>query len=176
MKNWIVALALSIGVTATAFHAHAQPILEGAQELGISGFIDFDTPNKTEFRLSGQYGIFVMDYLQVGPRVSVFDNDVYTAWKIGGFAEYNFDTGTPWVPFVGAGLNIAGIDVATGAGGEDNTGLSLTLSGGGKYFLTEQVALSSALNFELATAKLYPARRRVKDTDWNVEVGLRFFF
>lgn len=175
MKSKFVALAVSLGIAA-AVTVHAQPILEGAQELGISGFLDFDTPNKTEFRLSGQYGIFVIDYLEVGPRISVFDNDVYTAWKVGGFAEYNFDTGTAWVPFVGTGLNIAGVDVATGAGGKDATGLSLSLSGGAKFFLTEQVALSSALNFELGTARLYPSRRKVKNNDWNFDVGLRFFF
>lgn len=175
MKKWIVALAFSLGIAGVSA-AQTQPILEGAQELGLSGFIDFDTPNKTEIRLTGQYGIFVMDYLEVGPRISVFDNDVYTAWKLGGFAEYNFDTGTAWVPFVGTGLSIAGVDVATGAGGESNTGLALSLSGGAKFFLTEQVALSGALNFEVATDKLYPARREVKDTDWNLEVGFRFFF
>lgn len=169
-------LPILVIALAAAQGSFAQPILQDSQEAGISAFLDFDTPNKTELRFTGQYGYFVLDYLEVGPRVKIFDNEVYTAWRLGGFCEYNIDTGTPWVPFVGAGLDLAGVDVATGGGGEDNVGLALGFTGGAKYFFTEQVALSSALNFEFATDDLYPSRDEVEDTDWNIEVGLRFFF
>ncbi len=183
---------------------HAANILEGNREIGVSGGIDFDTVDDTLIDLNFTYGYFTADFLEFGGRVGIADSDTFTQWRVGAFTEYHFYSNQPMVPFIGASIDLAGASVETegrsvvlasvnpdGAGGadvaateivtrtkidEDNTAIVLGFAAGVKYFLNEDVAISTALNLEFATDDIFPADNEVDSTNWDFEVGLRFYF
>ena len=188
-------IAMTAGLLAGT--AQAANLLEGNRELGVSGTIDFDTVDDTLIDLNFTYGYFVADFLEMGARVGLTDSDTYSQWRLGGFTEYHLYYDSPLVPFFGGSIDIAGASVelpgrsATVVAGnsdvagtrivvgkvdEDNTAIVLGVVAGVKYFLNEDVAISSALNLEFATDDIFPADKDVDSTNWDIEFGLRFYF
>lgn len=153
--------------------AQAANLLQGNREIGVSGLVDFDTVDDTLIDLSLQYGVLLRDALEAGGRVGIRDSDSATLWSLGGFIEYNFLGETEWVPFVGTGVAITSSDVNDRS---DETGVGLNLTGGTKYFLSDSVALTTALTFEWATDDVFPTDDGAEDTNWDIEIGMRFYF
>jgi len=73
---------------------------------------DFDT-----FNVSANFGVgyFLSDQFEVGmrPGVIIADGGSQYSWSLPVFADFHFDLGNGWVPFVGAniGYNIGGGNV-----------------------------------------------------------------
>lgn len=168
--SMFVALCLSAGTTYSA------SILQGNRELGVSGTIDFDTADDTLVALSLSYGIFPVDYLEVGARTGFRVDDRVTQWHLGGFTEFHIYTGDYLVPFIGASLDLAGAEVSFGDIDEDNTAAVLGAVAGVKYFLNTHVAVSTSLNFEFATDDIFPSDDGADDNNWDIRLGLRFYF
>jgi hypothetical protein len=179
MKKVFIILIISL----LAGTSMAQRLAVGTQEVKLSGTIDFKTAAGTLIDLDVFYGVFVMDYLEVGGVLGVIDDDARTIWRIGAASEYNIDLGSPLVPYVGLGIYLSKYEIQVKNSDliiatEDEKEEAFLASGevGCKYFLTDNVALSTAFVFEWATKDIYPDDNKMTDTDYHIDFGLRAFF
>lgn len=174
MRRWVIA---GVALVLASSWVRAAALQQGVQELGLSGLIDFDTPDDTLVDIEVSYGYFVADYLEVGGKAGITDDERSTFWGFGGFVEYNFETNTPLIPYVGASLGWAGGEVQIDPeNDENNSALLFGLEGGAKYFLTETVALTGGLAFDVASDDVFPSDDGVEDINWDLRMGIRFFF
>lgn len=166
-------LALLAATTMLTTQVHAAAIALGTQELRLNGGIDFDSPVGTDIGLNLGYGYFVADYLEIGGLFTVSDNDLVSTLGLGGFVEYNIETETDIIPFVGGQLRYLYADVEI-AGNE--SAFALGLYAGTKFFVTTDLAITPRLFFEIATEDLYLEDDKVSDTDFGIDLGLSYFF
>lgn len=173
MKNFAMIAAAAIVAFSSPVHANKAAIAQGTQELRVQGGIDFKSAAGTDLAVDLGYGYFIADYLEIGGLFSFGDNDAVSLLGLGAFAEYNIDTMSSFVPFAGGQLAFSQVDIR-GAG--DETALSLGLYAGVKFFLTEDLALSTRFLMEQATEDIYLDDRGVDDFDYGIDFGLRYFF
>ncbi len=168
MKKTLVVVLLSV----LAVTSHGTLLSIGSNELGLSGMVDFDSPGGTLIDLNMFYGYFVTDFFEVGVKTSFTDADDFTSWSFGPVVEQNFDLGVELIPFVGASLAYAQAETDSGT----ENAFVIGVQGGGKYFLTEYLAVSTALVLELANEDIFPAEDDFEKYDVRLELGLRTFF
>jgi hypothetical protein len=147
---------------------------EGTQEIVVGGYFDASSLDGETVQLNGSYGLFIMDYLEVGAFASWLTTDVAgDAINVGAFAEYNFATETPVVPFVGIRAAYASLDLEDVELDDAFVGIA---TAGVKYFLADNVALKLALNGEMASEDIYVDEdMQFEDTDFNVTLGMAFY-
>ncbi len=164
-----------LAFVALTFNAHAQnaAIALGTQELRLAGGLDFDTAAGTDLSLDAGYGYFIADFLEVGGLFGFGDNDDVFGLSLGGFTEYNFDTESSFIPFVGGQIELAYYDFDAGG---DDTALVLGLYGGGKFFLTGDLAINTRLIIEVATEEVYPDGNGLDDVDTRIDLGLSYYY
>lgn len=166
-----------VAVAAIAFTSLAQAnnaaIAQGTQELRLQGGLDFTSAFGTDLSIDLGYGYFVTDYVEVGGLFSFGDNDLVSLLGAGVFSEYNFDTMTSVVPFAGGQIAFNQVDL-NGFG--DENALTLALYGGVKFFITEDLAISTRFVMEQATADIYLDDGKPDDFDYGIDFGLRYFF
>lgn len=174
MKKLII-LAL---VALFAASSYASMLPADTAEVFVTGLVDLETGSDTLIDLNFGYGYFFIDYLETGWRVGIEDDDFHTAWSVGGFAEYNFDIGIELMPFVGASLDIISIDYHDEVADDlDETAGVLGLQAGAKYFITESLAVSTALVVEKSTEDIYAEDDgETSSTNIKLELGMRFFY
>lgn len=172
MKKWS-RLALAALMLAP-LHVHAASLALGTQELRVQGLLDPSSVNGDEFNLGLSYGYFFADNVQAGGRGTFVDNDRVSSLGIGGYVEFNVDTGSEVMPFGEAFLGVSNVDVED-AGGDDTAGV-VELRAGAKYFLAEQVAIAGAGVFAFATEDIYPDNKKLRNTDVFLEFSLRCYF
>ncbi len=190
MKKLLI-IALVSCFAATSF---GQMLAAGTSELKVGGLVDFETADDTLAILEVFYGVFWWDYVEIGAAFRIEESDNVSIWSVGLETEYNFDLGNELVPYVGIGLAVARYDIEldqiatevfdataeTAAAAEesdtDDTALVLKLTGGAKYFVTENVAVSGALALRWATEDIYWEEESLEDSDATLEVAMRFFF
>ena len=165
-------------VALCAAGSYASMLPADTAEVFVTGMLDLETANDTLIDLTFGYGYFFVDYLETGWRVGLEDDDAHTAYSLGGFAEYNFDLGIELMPFVGASLDLVSVDMHdTGDDDGDKTAGVLGIQGGAKYFITESLAVSTALVVERATKDIYPVDDAITSkTNIKFEVGMRYFY
>ena len=165
-------------VALCAAGSYASMLPADTAEVFVTGMLDLETANDTLIDLNFGYGYFFVDYLETGWRVGLEDDDAHTAYSLGGFAEYNFDLGIELMPFVGASLDLVSVDMHdTGDDDGDKTAGVLGIQGGAKYFITESLAVSTALVVERATKDIYPEDdANTSKTNIKFEVGMRYFY
>lgn len=157
--------------------AHAAPIALGTQEVLFYGGIDFESPSGTAVDFDAGYGYFVADYVEVGGLFGFSNDDYISSFAAGGFAEYNFETETDVLPFVGTQLRLIYADVDTAFGSQSETAGALGLYVGVKFFITEELAISMRALFEAATEDIYlEDDGQVENVDMGIDFGLRYFF
>lgn len=156
--------------------ASGNSLLRGSRELGVSGIVDFDTPADTLIALDLSYGIFPLDYLETGLAVGFRNDDRVTQYRAGGFMDYHFDTGRALIPYLGVAADIAGAEVTFGEIDVSSTALILGLEAGVKSFLNPNVAVATAIGFDFATDEVFPTDDGATDTNWDIVLGLRFYF
>ncbi|HMP89880.1 MAG TPA: outer membrane beta-barrel protein [Kiritimatiellia bacterium] len=167
---------LSLAALALASQVSAAPLALGTQEIRFDGMIDFDSVAGTDISINVGYGYFIMDYLEVGGIGGITDNDIVTTFSVGGFAEYNIDTATELIPFLGSQLRLVYADIDVGATSESQTALALGLYAGAKFFLTEGLAISGRFMIEVASDDIFPEEKKVNDVNFGIDFGLRYFF
>ena len=180
MKKLLLVVAM-LGLSLNGFGAL---LTQGTSELGVSGLWDFKTVNDRLINAEISYGYFVMDLLEVGPRGSFTDDDLHRAWSVGVFSEYNFDLSyleiiPEIVPFVGASLSVAGASLDIPAEDEekqDDNGLDLGLSGGSKFFVTDNAAIVASLDINMCTGEVYANEDELEKTNVSLNLGLRICF
>lgn len=178
----LAALALSSGISAAAVSDVAGKLSEttgvsirnndlpmlakGVQEFGLSGKLNWEA--ETEYALDLSYGRFVTDGLLVGVKGGVFGENSDASFSFGVFGEYNFNTGTKWVPFIGLGAEWARID----DGAFDADAIRLRGELGVKYFLRENMAISGSMSGSWVSDTTPDG----DDFGKQINFGLRFYF
>ena len=137
----------------------------GTQELGISGSLNLD--NVTTYSLDLSYGYFVRDNWEIGVTGEMIGNNSNRDFNVGFFTEYNFATGSKWVPFVGGA--VVWNDV--GLGNIDDDGLAFRGTLGLKYFLRSHMAIAISTGFDW-----HPDNATDVDLAPNFDIGMRFYF
>ncbi len=150
----------------------------GTQELGIGGSLDLN--DGVAWDLNFTYGWFIQDNWEVGFAVdwSGEDGDLLQNSRFGLFTEYNFATGTKWVPYAGLGVSYA----ATGdrfVGDEEvfgAEGFAFTGELGLKYFIRSHMAVYAGVNYSWSPDDVFGVADEIGDNLTNVEIGMRFYF
>lgn len=168
---------LSLPGKALSFGNDSLPNLSaGTQEFGLSGRVGFQDEFDAAFILS--YGYFFKDNWQVGfnadaiLREGSVDNGNGDSLSVALFTEYHFETGTKWVPFVGASVGLGSIS-STGTNGDGISSEGVELSGvvGLKYFITQNIAISGGIDFSWNSGDALDA-----DFGSDINIGTRFYF
>ncbi len=166
---------IAIATMLTVNHASAGRTDHGTVELGVNFNLDFDGPGGTTIDGGLLGGYYIMDGLLVGGAFTGYDDDFIT--RIAGFAtiEQHFETGTPWVPYIGGQLGVMHGKYKLGGESESTTALAIGATGGLKYFLTESVAIDLSINALLATDDVFLASGEPENYNITIKGGLRFF-
>jgi hypothetical protein len=145
----------------TGFAGSGLPMLApGVQELSLGGFLNWSGP--TAYGLNISYGRFVTSNVQVGVLGQISGVNSDNDYRLGIFGEYNFLTGTAWVPYVRA----------TGGYANPNQGshsLALDLDGGVKYFMRPNIAIYG----EIGGGWVSDGTREFNK---QLNVGMNFYF
>lgn len=141
-------------------------IRQGVTEFGLSGFLDWD--DDTDYALNLSYGYFVNDCWMLGVRLGTRGTNSDIDVSAGLFAEYNFHTGTKWVPFVGIGADWQRLD----SDFADSDSIEMSGEFGVKYFMRANVAVTASMAGTWASDTLPDGN----DFGSRINLGLRFYF
>jgi hypothetical protein len=177
----VAAVIVGLAFTGTAWAEVTPNIDKGTKQLAIYGSYDNNHPLDYQLILGGAFGYFVTDGLLLSGVLGWQSNDLADSIEAGVVGEYNFNTNSPWVPFVKAGVLYKGVeldDEIYNVSDEADADAWLGRLGGGvKYFFRSDIAISLALNYDIASEDLY------FDDDGNAEnynikavLGLNFYF
>lgn len=151
-------------------------IMEGNQELGLSGNIDFEGPTGgVDIDIRGTYGYFISNFLEIGGFGNFsreLDGDVMR-YGLGAFAEYHFPVWPRVIPYVGLSLGLQFVDVDFD---EDESALIFTPRVGVKWFLRDYFAIDTNLFFALATDDVFVNDGDLDKYDIGINLGLRVYF
>jgi len=179
-----MALLLMFGLQAMAQEPPFSPlIMEGDKELGLSGNLDFEGEGPDgdfNLNISGTYGYFIRNYLEVGgfANLNMIDGTDFMRYGLGGFAEYHFARWEPFgwqsvIPYVGASLGLAFADPDEG---EDQSALIFMPRVGIKWFIRNYFAIDTNFFVALATDDIYKNGEDLDPYDIGLSLGLRVFF
>lgn len=152
----------------------------GTQELGIGGSVDLNDGIAWDLNLT--YGWFIKDNWEVGFSVDWAgeDSDILRDSRFGLFTEYNFATGTKWVPYVGLGVSYAASgDRFDSVNDQEVAGVEgIAFSGelGIKYFIRSHMAVYGGVNFSWSPDDVFGVADEIGDNLTNIEIGMRFYF
>ena len=142
-------------------------VLEGAGVINVMG---------DDVQIQLAYGQFVADGLELALVAGLRDNDAYMSTELGLRAEYNFDLGSAFVPFLSAG--VAWADVESDASDIDTDAAVFSLGGGVKYFINDNVALAVNGSYLWATDDIFVDSEdgEVNDDEFRILFSVRFYF
>lgn len=134
------------------------------------------------------YGRFITDALQLGvSHIGIIGNtddgagskNTAAVYGIDGFAKYHFYTkGQTVVPYVGLQVGYLGLTANSGGGGPDSTGSSVSYGGMGglKFFLSENFAITTELNYRRYEMKMSPGNDESTSDQISFLVGFAVYF
>jgi hypothetical protein len=181
MKKLIsTTLAISLfGLCGTAL-AQGTPMLGmGVKELGIVGNLDFEDPEGgTAVDLSGTYGYFMADNMEVGAKGSYLRELGGDAWQLGlgAFVELHFPYSNLLVPYVGADGEWRHASLDRPPIDNDENSLVITPKVGAKWFVREYFAIDTNLFYTWASDDIFINDFEAKNYDWGLRAGLRVYF
>lgn len=111
-------------------------LAEGVQELSLGGQLNWEGSTAYNFDIS--YGYFLTSNWLIGVQAGITGVNSDKDYRVGVFGEYNFLTGTKWVPFIRAGIGYARPDEG------DNSGV-LGVDAGIKYFMRSNLAIFASM-------------------------------
>jgi len=157
--------------------SQAQMLDKGTREFAISGNGDIVSGDVSLY-LEPKFGYFAWDNVELGLAGSLNYNENETQVSIGPFAEYNFRTGSKWVPFVGGAVEWLNADIDIDSSGveTDSDGVGFDASLGLKYFLADNIAISTRYTHQWASDDLFTSADEVKDSAGFYVIGMRFYF
>ena len=176
-KRSMVVFALAVAICVASSASAQDPLLQrGVKELALSGSFDFEQEGNPAIDLTGRYGYFIQNLLEVGGFAEIAgDFDDVFRYGLGGFAELHFSPiMASAVPYLGADLSLAFVDTDLA---EDNAALVFRPRAGVKWFLREYVAIDTGFFVALATDDLFQNNRNDLDPyDIGLRLGLRVYF
>lgn len=185
MKKIACLLAVAL-IAATGFSAS---LSEGTKELGVAGEINRDT-----VAAAASLGYFVIDNLVVGlgaggAYYDFGDRLEMTSYSGGVYAQYHFDLGSAFVPFIGAQANIAYAKVSQKYSSTDPSGAKVTTEVssdetafmgegqvGVKMFVAENVAIAAYGFYDMSNKEIYSNKDEMEKKDFGLRVGMNTYF
>lgn len=180
-KSSIATIGLALALSFVASHAGARALVtEGSNELGMSGFVDFQSEVGLQTSLDLRYAYFFIDSFSVGALGGFSDNDYYTNIRLALSGEYNFlisddyrpIIGTDFVPFIGAAVGIQYAD----SDRDDVMAGVLSPELGVKFFLSDDFAVTASFLSQFATDDVFMDDHKPKSVDLSLRLGMRFYF
>ena len=134
----------------------------GVQELRLNGGLNW--ADETAYNLDISYGRFLTANWQVGVQGSLVGVNSDKSYGIGVFGEYNYLTGTKWVPFVRGTVSYMRPN-------EGDDSAALGLDAGVKYFMRSNLAISASVGGDWML-------QGDGDDGFNkqLDIGLNFYF
>jgi len=169
-------IALCFVALLSAFTARAATIAYNTEEVRLNGRLELDTYAGTATAIELGYGYFIQDYIEVGGFAGYEGDDFVTSFYAGGFGEFNLDTDSELVPFAGAQLRLINSEFDLPLNDDSAFAPALGVYLGAKYFLYENCAISARFLFEGATDDVFADDEDVTDTNFTIDLGLRFFY
>ncbi|PSV29063.1 hypothetical protein C9J44_16970 [Photobacterium sp. GB-27] len=179
MKKNALSLLVALSVLAPVAAQAAVQLPAGTQEIGVQGNAKLGSGWHAD--INGTYGTFVKDNWEVGGTATVRAQDANDelSGQLGVFTEYNFVNSTNWVPYVGAAAEVGGLSLSN-QGSDSNWGANAKFSAGVKYFINPNVAITSEVNYSIATDKIFSSdsysSEQAKNSLTNIVFGTRFYF
>jgi len=150
--------------TQTGYVDSGLPMLAaGVQELSLGGRLNWEDSTAYSFDIS--YGRFLTANWLVGVQGGITGVDSNRDYRGGIFAEYNFLTGTRWVPFVRAGVNYSHPD-------QGDSNLLLGVDAGVKYFMRSNLAIFASVGGDWIVTGDGGSDGVAK----QIDLGLKFYF
>ncbi len=148
----------------TQYASNGLPMINtGVQELSLGGHLNWE--DDTDYNFDISYGRFVTPNWLLGVDAGITGINSDKDYRLGVFAEYNFLTGTKWVPFVRTGVGYSNPNAG-------DSGAILGVDAGIKYFMRSNLAIYASMG-----------------GDWNItgdsgddgfakqiDLGLKFYF
>ncbi len=176
MKNVIILVILAallpvpLSMATSTFPA-------GTREVLFEGSLTLENhKGSTRADILAGYGYFPADNIEIGVLASFRKTEwdsawgINSVWGIGGFGEYNIETGGAWLPF--GGMRLMLLD----GNNSDDTCLNATAMVGLKLMLTRSTALSIAGHYDIATEDIYFIDGKAENDNLTAKAGLRVFF
>lgn len=173
MKSIGMAGIALLMATIFSFSASAQmwPLTEGTQEIQVNGFMEWNGPKGDYTELKLGYGYFITEGVEVGPRFSMTNQGGPDSFGIDAYVENHYMAAENVAPYLGAALGYQ-----TNSDADDSAAVALTISGGCKFFMVEDLALDLSLNHTQATGDVFFSDGNYESNTTNLSVGLRFFY
>jgi hypothetical protein len=108
----------------------------GVQELSLSGRLNWEDSTSYSFDIS--YGRFITSNWLVGVQAGLTGINSDKDYRLGVFGEYNFLTGTKWVPFIRTGVGYSRPD-------EGDDSVFVGVDAGIKYFMRSNLAIFASV-------------------------------
>ena len=170
MKKLAVMAMFSL---ATAI-CNAQTLTKGAMELDFEGNYDHKGAAGAQVYTALGFGYFPIDCFEVVAAGAFIYDDYEIGYHPAVGAQYNFDIGHGFVPFVGGNL---GWGIWDYKNADDIDGFVYGIEGGVKYFITQNYAFSVSIDYDWATGDLWMEDGgKMVDNNWGIRWGLRYFF
>ena len=181
MKKLVIALAICFALTSVTWAQSVPALDQGTKELKLYGSYDGNHPLDYSLILAGGFGYFVMDNLELSGILGWQSNDLADALELGLVADYHFNLGSPWVPFLELGVLYAAVeiddDVYNVSSEPDEDAWLARFGAGVKYFVTDNVAISLTGIYDYASADIYATQGgSLKDYNWKALLGISFYF
>jgi hypothetical protein len=180
MKKLLCMCVITVGLGWAGSTMAQGPLLQrGTKELGLSGTFDIQQESRAVLDLSGRFGYFPQNNLEIGGFAEVSSNfNEFSRYGLGGFAELHVPTlallhGRA-IPYAGADLGLQFVDTSLG---EDNAALIFRPRIGLKWFVQDYFAIDTNVFVSVATDDLFPYKRHDLDPyDVGIQLGLRIYF
>ena len=180
MKKLLCMCVITVGLGWAGSTMAQGPLLQrGTKELGLSGTFDIQRESRAVLDLSGRFGYFPRQDLEIGGFAEVATNfNEFSRYGLGGFAELHVPDLAilqgQAIPYVGADLGLEFVDTSLG---EDNAALIFRPRVGLKWFIRDYFAIDTNLFVAVATDDLFPNRKNHLDSyDVGLQLGLRIYF
>ena len=135
----------------------------GVNELSLSGRLNWE--DSTAYNFDIGYGRFLTPNWVVGVQAGITGINSNKDYRIGVFGEYNFLTGTKWVPFVRANVGYSRPDQGSNSG-------TIGLDGGVKYFMRSNLAIFGSVGGDWVISGSSSSNGFAK----QIDLGLKFYF
>jgi opacity protein-like surface antigen len=172
MKKLVIMLAVAV----VAGMAQAVTLKEGTKEIALSGNYDPETADNFNYSLQPGYGVFIADNFEIGALGLLNGSENATIYGVKAFAEYNFDVHEVWAPYVRAGAGWLGSTLDDNGGANEHQDTSVVTGAAGfKYFLTDNVAISTEVEYTYAADDIFVNDDKLEDDNIEFNLALRFY-
>jgi len=159
--------------------AQNRALQAGTRELSVAGSVNDNDGLNLYLRAGAGYFFFDRTELGVIGSYSRAESSLgdWEALTLGVFAEYNFNLQTLLVPFIGVAASYADDNM------EASSGIAVgSVSGGARFFVSDNVSIGGNLEFSVASEDIYPSGTDpegfslVENTDLAFMLETRVFF